>query len=498
MRLMNFQKINTNELQMIVHYIGFIIVCIASFMVIPIIVSRIYNDNILYFNSFIISTIISLIIGLLLFYKFNSNNLYNLSLKGSLILVLSIWIISAFFCALPFIISGDLSFIDAYFESMSGITSTGFTMYASVPVAYSIRLWRSLLQWFGGLGIIFLLLVLLPSIVSLKRLYFAEGKTEQMTPNIRHTSVIFIKLYTVLTIIAISLYLLVGLDIFNAVCYTFSGLGTGGFVSDPNNLHDFSNPLFQIVTIIIMIMGGTNFILHYNLMKGNWRNFYKDIEIRYLFIFILLATILVMVNLYQNNMYNHDLLVIFRNALFQVVSILTSTGFQSTDINNWPALSYHVLIILMFIGGSVCSTASGIKIYNIAIILKSIWWELQSIFLPKNIIVFRKVFHDNREITVSNDSLKQIFTFISAYLLLFVISTVIVLFFCNDFKIAVAIVAGSIGNTGLGPSYINTSIPLLVKIVLLFDFLAGRIGLWPALLPLFFVIEEINEKIKEN
>jgi len=233
-------------------------------------------------------------------------------------------------------------------------------------------------------------------------------------------------------------------------------------------------------------------------MKGNWRNFYKDIEIRYLFLFIVLATILVMANLFQNNMYNQDLIVIFRHALFQVVSILTSTGFQSTDINNWPALSYHVLIILMFIGGSICSTASGIKIYNIAIILKSIWWELQSIFLPKNIIVFRKVFHDNREITVSNDSLKQIFTFISAYLLLFVISTVIVLFFCNDFKIAVAIVAGSIGNTGLGPSYINTSIPLLVKIVLLFDFLAGRIGLWPALLPLFFVIEEINEKIKED
>ena len=205
-----------------------------------------------------------------------------------------------------------------------------------------------------------------------------------------------------------------GWTFFNAVCYTFSGLGTGGFVSDPNNLNNFSNPLFQIVTIIIMIMGGTNFILHYNLMKGNWRNFYKDIEIRYLFLFILIATILVMANLFQNNMYNQDLIVIFRHALFQVVSILTSTGFQSTDINNWPALSYHVLIILMFIGGSICSTASGIKIYNIAIILKSIWWELQSIFLPKNIIVLRKVFHDNREITVSNDSLKQIFTFISA------------------------------------------------------------------------------------
>lgn len=498
MRIMNFQKIKMDELNNIIHYIGFVIICMSIFMIMPILVSRIYNDNITYFYSFIFSILISLFAGLILFYKFNSNNLYTLSLKGSLIFVLSIWIITAFFCSLPFILSGDLTFIDAYFESMSGITSTGFTMYSSVPVAYSIRLWRSILQWFGGLGIIFLLLVLIPSIVSLKRLYLAEGKTEQMTPNIKHTSQIFIKIYVILTILAISLYLLVGLDPFNAVCYTFSGLGTGGFVSDSNNLNNFANPLFQIVTIFVMIMGGTNFILHYNIMKGNFRNFYKDIEVRYMFLFILLATILVSINLFQNNLYNHDLLVIFRHALFQVVSILTSTGFQSTDINNWPALSYHVLIILMFIGGSVCSTASGIKIYNIVIVLKSIWWEIQSIFFPKNIIVFRKVFHDNKEITVSNESLKQIFTFIFAYLLLFVVSMVIVLFFCNDFKVAVAIVAGSIGNTGLGPSYINTSIPLIVKIVLLFDFLAGRIGLWPALLPLFFIAEEINEKINDD
>lgn len=497
MSLMNFQKIKSNELKIIVHYIGFVVVCIALFMAVPIFVSCIYNDSISYFNSFIISTIISLSVGLILFFRFNSKNLFNLSIKGSLILVLSIWIISALFCSLPFIMSGDLSFIDAYFESMSGITSTGFTMYSSVPAAYSIRIWRSMLQWFGGLGIIFLLLVLLPSIVSLKRLYFAEGRTEQMTPNIKHTSIIFIKLYVILTIFAISLYLLVGLDVFNAVCYTFSGLGTGGFVSDPNNLNNFSNPLFQIVTMIIMIMGGTNFILHYHLMKGNWRNIYKDIEVRYMFLFIAIATIIVMINLFQNNLYNQDLLVIFRNALFQVISILTSTGFQSTDINNWPVLSYHVLIILMFIGGSICSTASGIKIYNIVIVLKSIWWEIQSLFLPKNIIHYRKLYHNNKEITITNESLKQVFTFIFAYLALFVVSTGILLFFCSDFKIAIAIVAGSIGNTGLGPSYINTSIPLIVKIVLLFDFLAGRIGIWPALLPIFLIVDEINEKLNK-
>lgn len=495
MNSMDIQKIKMDEIKTIGHYTGFVIICIALFMIIPIVVSIIYHDSINYLNSFIYSTIISLATGIILYFSFNSKNLSNLSLKGSLIFVLSVWILSALFCALPMLFSRDLSFIDAYFEGMSGITSTGFTMYSAAPVAYSIRIWRSLLQWFGGLGIIFLLLVLIPSSVNLKRLYFAEGKTEQMTPNIRHTSVIFIKVYAILTIIAISLYVLVGLDVFYAICYSFSGLGTGGFSADPNNLNYFSNPLIQIVTMIVMIMGATNFILHYHIMKGKWRNIHKNLEIRYMLYFIVFATIIVMIGLLQHNFYNQDILVTFRHALFQVISILTSTGFQTTDINNWPALSYHVLILLMFIGGSVCSTASGIKIYNIAIMIKIVWWEIQSIFLPKHIIIKRKVYHDNKLIILNDDAIKQVLTSFIVYLLLFVVSTMIVLMFCNDFQIAYSIVAGSIGNTGLGPSYINPSIPFAVKIVLIFDFLVGRIGIWPALLPLVYLINNINDKL---
>lgn len=494
--IVDVQKIKVDEIKTIVHYIGFILICIASFMVIPIATSLIYNDNTIYLYSFINSTLISLIIGLILYFVYTSKKLMDLSLKGSLIFVLSVWIFSAFFCALPLLLSGDLSFIDAYFEAMSGITSTGFTMYSQAPVAYSIRIWRSLLQWFGGLGIIFLLLVILPSSVSLKRLYFAEGKTEQMTPNIKHTSKIFVQIYSILTIIAVSLYLLVGLDIFNAICYSFSGLGTGGFSADPNNLNNFRNPLIQIVTMLVMIMGGTNFVMHYHIMKGRWKSMFKDIEVKYMFIFIILATIIIAFNLLQHNVYNHDILVTFRHALFQVISILTSTGFQTTDINVWPALSFHILIILMFIGGSVCSTASGIKIYNVVIILKSVWWEIQSIYLPKNIVIKRKVFHDNKDIDISFMFVRSILMFFITYLMLFVISTIILLIFCNDFQIAYSIVAGSIGNTGLGPSYINTSIPDIVKIVLIFDFLAGRIGLWPALLPLVYINNSIQNRYR--
>lgn len=486
-------KVNREELTTIIHYTGFVTVLVGLFMIIPIIISYIFQDSISYTHSFIASSIICIVFGASIYYNTTTKHIHNLSLKGSLMFVMSIWLFTALFVALPFIISGDLSVIDAYFEAMSGITSTGFTMYQSGVMAYSIAIWRSLLQWFGGLGIIFLILVIVPSSTSLKRLYFAEGKTEQMTPNIKHTANIFIKVYAVLTFIGIALYLIVGLDLFDAVCYTFTGLGTGGFSVNPNNLNNFSNTYVQLVTMLIMIMGGTNFILHYRIMKRDWKNIHKDIEVRYMVAIITSATILIGVNLWQHGFYDSNLLVSLRHALFQVISILTSTGFSTTDINNWTPFTYHILILLMFIGGSVCSTAGGIKLYNIAIMLKSIWWETKTIFLPKHVILKKRVFHDKKQREISNTTIQTILVYIFAYIMLFVVSTIIVLIYCQDFQIAYAIVAGSVGNTGLGPSYINTQIPTVVKIVLIIDFWGGRIGIWPILLPVVYVINTINK-----
>lgn len=493
MDIFAMNKIKRDEYKTVMYYIAVVIIILGTFMIIPMLTAIIYHDSSKYLLSFIASSIICIIMGTLIFLNSERKDITNLSLKGSMFFVMMIWLVTAFFSALPFIISGDLSFIDAYFEAMSGITSTGFTMYEIKLLPYSIAIWRSLLQWFGGLGIIFLLLVIVPSVVSLKRLYFAEGKTEQMMPNIRHTSINFIKVYLVLTTIAITAYVLAGLSVFDAVCYSFTALGTGGFSVNPTNLNNFVNPLIQSITIVLMIMGGTNFLIHYKIMKRDWTNITKDYELRLMFIILIFATSLIAINLYTSGFYGHDVVTILRHSLFQVTSVLTSTGFSSTDINLWTPFSIQVLIVLMFIGGCVCSTAGGIKIYNIAIVLKSLWWSIQQMFIPQKVIFRKKIFHNklNREITI--DTIRTVQVYVFFYILLFLISLVIVLFYCNDFETAYCVVAASIGNTGLSLSYVSQSIPMVVKIVLIIDFWAGRIGIWPILLPIAFMVNKFTK-----
>lgn len=498
MNTFNINKIKPAEIKTIGHYTGYVSIVLGLFMIIPIICAYIYNDPDIYLYSFTLSAIINISVGLILYLVFNTKNITNLSLKGSLIFVMSIWGFASIFASLPYFISGDLSFIDAFFEGMSGITTTGFSMYDVYTFPYSISIWRCLIQWFGGLGIIFLLLVIVPSSVSLKRLYFAEGKTEQMTPNIKHTSTIFIKVYLILTALAISLYLLGGLDIFDSICYSFVGIATGGYSIHPEHINNFTNPLIQIITIVVMIMGGTNFIVHYRIMKGNWRNLHKDVEIRAMFAIIAIATILIFISLYINGLYGQNAILIFRHSLFQVVSIVTSTGFLSTDINIWTPFSYYILVLLMLCGGAVCSTAGGIKIYNIVVMFKAIWWETQQMFLPTNTVIKRKIYHDQKKREISKDTIRTILVYIIAYVLLFIVSTLIVLMFCKNLEISFTIVAASIGNTGVGPSFISPSLPLVVKIVLIIDFWAGRIGVWPLLLSIVYLVYMLQSKVESK
>ena len=495
MNTFSINKIRPEELKTIGHYTGYICLVLGVFMVIPALCAIAFHDAPRYFHAFLISAIINIVLGIILFTTYRTRNITTLSLKGSLLFVMTIWGITALFTALPYYISGDLGILDSFFEAMSGITTTGFTMYPLTTFPYSISVWKCLTQWFGGLGIILFLLVVAPSSVSLKRLYLAEGKTEQITPNIRHTASIFIKIYLILTSIGVILYLFTGLDLFDSVCYSLTAIATGGYSVHPENLDNFKDPLIQLVTMIIMLMGGTNFVIHYRIMKRNWKNIHKDIEIRAMLIIILVTTIIISIGLYTNGLYNGDYILILRHSLFQSVSTITSTGFISTDVNFWPPLCSHILILLMFTGCSICSTSGGIKLYNIAILFKSIWWETQKMFLPKHTVIKRKIYHDQKYREISQDTIRTVLVYVMAYILIFIISTMIILMFSNNFEVAYTLAAASLGNTGVGPAYINVTIPVVVKIILIIDFWVGRIGVWPLLLSIVYISSMTQSKL---
>ena len=488
-------KLKHDELLTIGGYTGYICMFLGVFMVLPILVAIICQDAQRYINAFTISAIITFISGSLAYVYCKNDKTVHLSLKGSLIFVMGIWGVVAFFAALPFFISGDLNLIDAFFESMSGITTTGYSMYPPCDFNYSIGLWRSLIQWLGGLGIIFLLLVLVPSSMSMKRLFFAEGRTEQMTPNIKHTNIIFVKVYLIITAFAILLYLIAGLDIYDATCYAFTSIATGGFSVDSSSVGNFQSPFIQLITIILMLIGSTNFIIFYKIYKREVSNLFKDIEVRSMAILVIIATIIVSFNLYMNNYYGHDILTIMRHSLFQVVSTISSTGFQSMDISYWPSLSITILILLMFAGGSICSTSGGIKLYNIAILFKSIWWQTEEMLLPKNTIFKRKINHAAKEKEISNREIKEILIYVLAYVMIFILSTFVISIYYNNFEYACFLSAASIGNIGIG-SLVSSSMPIFIKILLILEFWVGRIGIWPLLLSMVYLINMGKNKIK--
>lgn len=495
---MNTYKLNQlkpNELKTIGYYTGYVCLIMSMLMIVPVVCGIIYHDPGRFVNSFVISGIVTFISGILLVYLFNRKQITNLSFKGALIFVLSIWGIIAIFSSLPYIFSGELGIFDSFFEAMSCITTTGFSLIPEENYPYSIQMWKALTQWFGGLGIIVLLLVIVPSSVSLKKLFFAEGRTEQMTPNVRHTTMIFLKLYLFLTSLGVILYLLVGLNLFEAICFTFTSVATGGFSIYSSDTHIFDSLAIQIVTMFLMILGSTNFVIHYRILKGNTRNLLKDIELRAMFIIIVIATLLIMISLYTQGYYNQDILAIFRHSIFQVISVMSSTGFVSQDIASWPQFSFFLLILLTFVGGSICSTSGGIKLYNIVILFKSIIWEVEELMLPKNIIKPKRINHDKKVREISNKSIKTILIFVVSYILIFLLSAFVILFYCNDLGLAATVAALSIGNTGISVGYVSASMPLLVKIVLIIDFWVGRISVWPLFLGVLYIINRAEGKI---
>jgi trk system potassium uptake protein TrkH len=464
-------------------------------MLTPIVVALIYGEY-KYILPFVYSSLISILFGIILFKIFNKEE--ELTLRGAMIFSTGIWLVACAFSALPFYFSGDLTYLEGYFEAMSGYTTTGFSMYLNLnAAAYTMDFWRGFMQWLGGVGIIVMALTILSSPnINIMRLYAAEGRDERILPSIRHTTRAILYVYVLYTALGIILFKLAGMPLFDSVFYTFSALSTGGFAMQNASLAFYNNIWIEIVAMIIMIIGATNFALHYTILpapfgRGKWNEYFKDIETKVSWPLLIIGTILVAVFLFNTPYYGHNFLLSLRLSVFQVISALTTTGLQTSSgpqiTNQYAGMGIFVLTLLMIIGAGSCSTGGGIKWIRIGTMVKEVWWEIKSYLLPQSAKISKKI-HHIQNITVDKDISRLTGLFVFIFLSVYIVSVIITLFYYQNVSQVLFEVASAISNVGLTSSLITATSPPVIKVLFIFDMWISRLEIWPILIFLAIIL----------
>ncbi len=446
------------------------------------------EDDILLFAS---SAIITVFAGAVL--KFWGRKAENrLSRRDAYLLVSLVWIIYSLFATLPFLLGGYLhSFTDAYFEAMSGFTTTGATIIDDVEVLpHGILTWRSLTQWVGGLGIVFTVIALIPSVAGGSgsiRVFGAEStgpiKTK-LQPKLS-TSVRFIWLvYLALSVACFLSYKVFGMDWFDAANFTMSSVATGGFSTYNDSTEYFHSPSLEYVTTFFCFLSGTNFTLLYlTIFKRKWKSLFKDSEFRFYVIVVSLATAFIMGELIFRNHYAVE--HAFRSAIFQVVSFISTTGLFNDNAGVWPHVTWVVLAVCMFFGACSGSTTGGLKCVRCVMILKVLKNELMQRLHP-NAVLPLKISGTN----IPDKQRVSLLAFVTAYLLLFFIFAFVIIASGVDNTNAITICLSCLSNVGptlgteIGPTMSWSQLPAFIKWFCSFMMLVGRLEIFTVIVVL--------------
>ena len=463
------------------YLIGWMLGVESVFLLLPALTAVIYQEPVVL--AYVGTAAICLAVAALFCHKRPSNPRFYA--REGFVTVALCWIVLAVTGALPFLFSGEIpSVVDAMFETISGFTTTGSTIVADVEaLTHAALLWRSLTHWVGGMGVLVFMLIILPlaggHTIYLMRAESPGPSVSKMSPHMRDTALILYAIYFGMTVLQIILLLAGGMAFFDAVCTAMATAGTGGFGIWNDSIAHYDSYYLQGVISVFMILFGINFSAYYLVLSRRLRDALRIEEIRLYLGIILGFTLLITFNV--RDMFG-SFFESFHHALFQVASIITTTGFATVDFNYWPAFSKSLLVLLMFIGACAGSTGGGIKCSRIVLMLKSIKKEMQYLIHPRAVRVNKMDGH-----RVQHEVMRSVNVFLIAYLLIFVVSVLLVSLNCDDMVTNFTAVATALNNVGpglelVGPSANFNFLAPLSKIVLIFDMLAGRLELFPMLL----------------
>ncbi len=469
--------------KVILNFLGFLLILNGIAMMFGIPFSVYYGDDDIFsllFSGLAISTI-----GFITYYFTKDSNKDIRKREGYIVVTLG-WLVMSLFGAIPFMVHGSIpSFTDAFFETMSGFTTTGASILNDIEaMPHGLLFWRSFTQWLGGMGFIVLSLAILPILgIGGMQLFVAEvpGPTkDKIHPRVRETAKRLWGIYVLLTLTEILLLLIGGMNLFDAVNHSFTTMATGGFSTKQDSIAYFTSPFIQYVIIVFMFLAGMNFSLHYYWLHRNFNPIKKNEEFKFYSFLIVAFSILIAIGIFLQG--NSGVEKSIRDSLFQVVSIITTTGFVTADYELWGVFFHTIFFLMLFIGGSAGSTGGGVKVVRHLLLIKNSALELRRLVHPRAVIPVR--YNNN---SVSKDIIFNIMAFLLFYLAIFVTGTIAMTLVGLDFLTAMGSVATSLGNVGpaiegVGPTDNFAHIPDIGKWILSFLMLLGRLELFTILI----------------
>jgi len=470
------------NIKAIIKILGFLLIVEGVFMLISMLVALLYNGTDIL--PLLYSSLITLATGgITIAATFRSDK--KISKNDGFIIVSLVWVVFSFFGSLPYLISGSIpNLSDAFFETMSGFTTTGSSILNDIEaLPNGILFWRSLTQWLGGMGIIVLSLAILPVFgIGGMQLFSAEVPgpvPDKLSPRIQQTAKSLWAIYVLFTAAETLLLWIGGMTFFDAINHSFTTMATGGYSTKQASVAHWDSPFIHYVIIFFMFIAGTNFTLSYSALTGKFDKVYKNEEFKYYVLFIVIFTAIIFSGLLLTTQLGNE--EAFRHTLFQVVSIITTTGYATADYLTWTPFLMVLLFTLFFFGGSAGSTGGGIKIMRIVLLLKNSYYELRRLLHPNAIIPVRF----NKR-SVPEQIITNVLAFFMIYLIIFFVSTILFTIVEPDLNSAMGAVATCLGNIGpglgeYGPADNFHHVPAVGKWFLSFLMLLGRLELFTVL-----------------
>lgn len=474
-------------------FISMLFVLLGIIMLIPLIILIPFRDEYIYSFSFLIPAFLTMMIGLILN---KSNHIKNKKTKNDkqheTVVIFGIWIYAFLIGAVPFLIANKLGFIGSVFESVSGWTTTGLSVI-DVEITPKIFLfYRSFMQFCGGLGFVLLMLIFTSGNDAM-RLFSAEGHTDKLEPNLKSTARIIMIIYLGFTISGMLLYMIFGMNWFDALNHSMAALSTGGFSTKVDSIGYYHSIPIEVITMVLMLLGTTNFAILALIFKKDLRKLTRIGEMKFLFVLLILAIPgIAFAGTYS--IYS-TFCESFWKVTFQAISALSTTGFSTVTYDKWKPSMLFIMIVLMIIGGGAGSTAGGIKFSRIYVLFKSFMFSIKSKFMPERLVNEDYIYKPQGKVYLKPKYVLDISWFVFIYIVLYVFGTLLLTFGGVPLDIAMFEFASSLGTVGLSIGLTGTSTTSYILIIEIFGMILGRLEIFMVIVSIVSIIRKSANSI---